>query len=375
MRKIASSVTLFTEKNQIFECIVKRILLITGMSLLLVACSKPRDLGQQYEDGVFNQVLNPVGSVNSDKSKSYSQFPEQLKKVLSHSPSLVSQHQAVYIKVGNWLKSGGDPKTLTQFGLNIEQMGGGDGHGNVLFTGYFSPVITLSRTPKGDYKYPVYRMPECGGSAGACPSREAIYNGALAGAGLELGYSNSLIDVFIMEVQGSGFVKFKGTDGLEYFAYGGKNGHAYVSIGRLLIEQGEVEKEKMSLKAIIEWASQQNEARVKALLVQNPSYVFFSPQITNDVKGTAGIPLIAGASVAADRKYLPMGSVLLAEVPQLNEQGEWNGLHVLKLLMALDTGGAVKGNHLDLYHGKGDDAGIKAGLHKHFGRVWRLTSG
>ncbi len=354
---------------------MKRILLITGLSLLLVACSKPRDLGQQYKDGVFEQVLNPVEFVNSDKSKNYSLFPAQLEQVLANSPSLSNKHQAAYIKIGNWLKSGGDPKTLPQFGINIEQMGGGDKYGNVLFTGYFSPVITLSRTPNAKYQYPVYRMPNCGGkTSSACPSRAAIYNGALKGQGLELGYSDSMVDIFIMEVQGSGFVKFTDSDALEYFAYGGKNGHAYVSIGRLLIEQGEVAKEKMSLEAIIDWAKRQPIEKVQALLIQNPSYVFFLPQSTHDVKGSAGIPLLAGASVAADRSYLPMGSVLLAEVPQLNEQGEWNGLHILKLLMVLDTGGAVKGNHLDLYHGKGNEAGIKAGHHKHFGRVWHLTS-
>lgn len=374
LRNFTTSVTLLLEMKIKHEYVVKRILLITGLSLFLVACSKPRDLGQQYKDGVFEQVLNPVESVNSDKSKNHSLFPAQLEQVLANSPSLSHKHQAVYIKVSNWLKSGADPKTLPQFGLSIEQMGGGDNYGNVLFTGYFSPVITLRRTPNAQYQYPVYRMPNCGGKVAACPSRAAIYNGALEGQGLELGYSDSMIDVFIMEVQGSGFVKFTDSDELEYFAYGGKNGHAYVSIGRLLIEQGEVEKEKMSLQAIIDWAKRQPIEKVQALLVQNPSYVFFSPQSSHDVKGSAGIPLLAGASVAADRDYLPMGSVILAEVPQLNEQGQWNGLHILKLLMVLDTGGAVKGNHLDLYHGKGYEAGIKAGHHKHFGRVWHLTS-
>lgn len=350
---------------------MKRIIFLTGISLLLAGCAKPNDFGQQYKDGTFEQILNPVSEVQSDKPRDFSLFPAQLEQVISNSPSLTNQHQSVYIKIQNWLESGADPKTLSQFGLSIEQMGGGDGYGNVLFTGYFSPVINLRRQPDAVFKYPVYRMPECGLQ---CPTRAEIYQGALVGQGLELGYSDSMIDVFIMEVQGSGFVKFEDSDALEYFAYGGKNGHAYVSIGRLLIEQGEVEKAKMSLKAIIDWANQQDEDVVERLLIQNPSYVFFSPQAQSDVKGTAGIPLLAGASVAADRAHLPMGSVLLAEIPQLNEKGEWNGIHILKLLMALDTGGAVKGNHLDLYHGKGEDAGLKAGHHKHFGRVWRLIS-
>ncbi len=200
-----------------------------------------------------------------------------------------------------------------------------------------------------------------------------IYAGALQGQGLELGYSASMLDIFMMEVQGSGFVHYEDNDQLQYFAYNGKNGHRYVSIGKVLIEQGEVSREKMSLKAIENWVKQQDEATVQELLEQNPSYVFFQPQESLDVMGTAGIPLQAHASVAADREYLPMGSVLLAEIPQLDSEGNWNGQHVLKLLLALDTGGAVKKNHLDLYHGMGGTkAGIDAGHYKHFGRVWKL---
>ena len=260
---------------------------------------------------------------------------------------------------------------LADFGLTAAQMGGGDGFGNVLFTGYFSPVIELRRHPDEVYKYPLYKMPECKDS---CPTREEVYNGVLDGQGLELGYSASLIDVFIMEVQGSGFVHYGDPKEMQYFAYGGKNGHPYVSIGKVLIEEGKIHREKMSLKAITEWANQRDEDTLKDLLIKNTSYVFFAPQTANDVKGTAGVPLVAGASVAADRAHLPMGSVLLAEIPQLNESGQWTGQHVLKLLIALDTGGAVKDNHLDLYHGMGKDAGIKAGHHKHFGRVWQLTA-
>ncbi len=259
---------------------------------------------------------------------------------------------------------------MSYFGLDIQQMGGGDGYGNVLFTGYFSPVIELRRVADNEFKYPLYRNPNCGET---CPTRAEIYNGVLDGKRLELGYSRSLIDVFIMEVQGSGFVHYGKMDELQYFAYGGKNGHPYVSIGKVLIDEGKIHREKMSLKAIVDWANRRDEETLKALLVQNESYVFFDPQSANDVKGTAGVPLVAGASVASDREYLPMGSVVLAEIPQLNEQGQWNGQHVLKLLIALDTGGAIKENHLDLYHGMGDAAGIKAGHHKHFGRVWHLT--
>ena len=340
-------------------------LLIMG----LVGCAKPTDRGQQYLDGEFDQVLNQVAVVESDKPKDFSEFRNQMEKVIERSPSMAATYQPLYQQVENWVAAGSELSDLGTYGIEVAQMGGGDGNGNVMFTGYFSPVIELRHQPDEVFRYPVYGMPEC---EGRCPSRAEIYAGALEGRGLELGYSASMLDIFMMEVQGSGFVHFDDNDQLQYFAYRGKNGHRYVSIGRILIERGEVPREKMSLKAIDDWVSQQDEDTVRELLEQNPSYVFFKPQDNLDVMGTAGIPLQAHAAVAADRDYLPMGSVLLAEVPQLDEAGNWNGKHVLKLLMALDTGGAVKKNHLDLYHGMGTQAGVDAGHYKHFGRVWKL---
>lgn len=335
----------------------------------LVGCAKPTDRGQQYVDGNFDQILNQVPTVASDKPRDYSTFAEQMALVVARSPLMASRYQALYRQIDHWAEQSGDPGKLGNYGIQIAQMGGGDEYGNVLFTGYFSPIIELRDQPDEVFSYPVYGMPICDD---ICPTRAEIYQGALAGQGLELGYSASMLDVFMMEVQGSGFVHFEDNNELQYFAYGGKNGHRYASIGRVLIERDEVPREKMSLKAIEAWVSLQDETTVRELLEQNPSYVFFKPQDNLDVMGTASIPLLAHASVAADREYLPMGSVLLAEVPQLDNEGNWNGQHVLKLLMALDTGGAVKKNHLDLYHGMGDQAGTDAGHYKHFGRVWKL---
>ncbi|WP_075762689.1 murein transglycosylase A [Photobacterium proteolyticum] len=335
----------------------------------LAGCAKPTDRGQQYLDGSFDEVLNQVPVVESDKARDYSQFSQQMILVTDRSPSMAGRYQDLYRQVESWVEQGGDPAQLGNYGIQTAQMGGGDSYGNVMFTGYFSPVIELRHEQDETFRYPVYAMPTC---EEACPTRAEIYAGALQGQGLELGYSASMLDIFMMEVQGSGFVHYDDNDQLQYFAYNGKNGHPYVSIGKVLIEQGEVPRDKMSLKAIDEWVKLQDEETVRELLEQNPSYVFFKPQDNLDVMGTAGIPLQAHASVAADRDYLPMGSVLLAEVPQLDSEGNWNGQHVLKLLIALDTGGAVKKNHLDLYHGMGTQAGIDAGHYKHFGRVWKL---
>ncbi|MCE2594847.1 murein transglycosylase A [Motilimonas cestriensis] len=358
----------------------KLIVSISAPIIFLSACAtapKPQEpvelkFGKQESNQLFTKVLNPVPKVVSDKPRDYSLFSLQMNKVKEKSPNLVRRYNGLYQQVENWAEQNGDPASLSQFGIQAAQMGGGDGQGNVLFTGYFSPVMKIRHQADSVYKYPLYGMPNC---QQHCPSRAQIYAGALANQGLEIGYSKSLLDNFMLEVQGSGFVYFEDGGDKQYFAYAGKNGHGYTSIGKVLIERGEVAKQDMSLEAIKNWAAKQDESTLRELLEQNPSFVFFKANTELDVIGAAGIPLQGGAAVAADRAYLPMGSVILAEVPQLDAKGIWTGHHVLKLLMVLDTGGAVKKNHLDLYHGLGVQAGRNAGYYKHFGRVWLLTTG
>lgn len=348
-------------------------LIVIILSVLFTSCARPTHLGQQYLDGRFGKhVLHKVKKPKTDKPKDYAGFKEQLAQV--QQSELGNAYEGLYTKVLAWHADGGVPENLPHYGITVEQIGGADRYGNVLITGYYSPVLTMSKQPTEKYMYPVHRKPdpEDADCDDKYPTRAEVYAGALQGKQLELGYSASLLDIFLMEVQGSGFVKFTDSDELVYFAYAGKNGHPYVSIGKVLIERNEIAKEDMSVQAIRAWAAQQDEATLMELLTQNSSYVFFAPQEKHDVLGTAKIPLLAYGAVAADREYLPMGSVLLAEVPQIDETGNWTGEHILNLLTVLDTGGAIKGNHIDLYCGIGELAGAHAGYLKHYGRVWCL---
>lgn len=338
--------------------------------ILIAGCARPTDRAQQYLDPEFSRPLNPVETITSNTPRSFGSFLTQAEMVVTNSPSMAEKYQPLYEQLSEWVMQSGDVAELSDYDIQFAQLSGGDDQGNVLFTGYFSPVIELRHQPDETYRYPLYSVPQqC---EEACPTRAEIYNGTLEGMGLELGYAANLIDPFIMEVQGSGFVHFGDDDTLEYFAYAGKNNHPYVSIGRVLIDRDEVPREKMSLKAIKEWVLANDEATVKEVLEQNTSYVFFQPMAAAPVKGTAGIPLVPMASVAGDRNLLPMGTPILAEVPLLNADGTWSGTHILKLLLVLDTGGAVTESHLDLYHGVGPRAGTEAGHYKHFGRVWKL---
>ncbi|WON76009.1 murein transglycosylase A [Serratia sp. UGAL515B_01] len=350
---------------------VKYLLSGAVIAVLAGCSSKPTDLGQQYKDGHLDQPLEWVNQPNARgvpvNGKDYS---DQLMEIKSASPSLFNRNNNTYQAVQNWMASGADTRQLSQFGLSAYQMEGVDNYGNVQFTGYYTPVVQARRTQQGEFRYPLYRMPAKGKRR--LPERASIYAGALDSRYI-IAYSNSLMDNFMMEVQGSGYVDYGNGQPPVFFGYGGKNGHAYRSIGKVLIDRGEVAKEDMSMQAIRHWADTHSEAEVRQLLEQNPSFVFFRPESSMaPVKGASAVPLIAKASVASDRSLIPAGTTLLAEVPLLDNKGKFTGKYEMRLMVALDVGGAIKGQHFDMYQGIGPEAGHSAGYYNHYGRVWVL---
>ncbi|MDY4280082.1 MAG: murein transglycosylase A [[Pasteurella] mairii] len=357
---------------------IRKIAVISSI-LFLLGCSSSQHtsnhstqdtnekFGAQYVGRSYQQVnLMPVLEVeNKSAVRNQGDFLTQLSNIYGYSQSLSNRFANVYRKITNWVLTGADINDLSTFDIHPQIMKGQDGYQNVLMTGYYSPVIHARHTPQGKYNQPIYAMP-----TQKRFTRAQIYAGALKGKGLELAYSDSMIDNFLLGVQGSGYVDF-GNGDLNYFAYAGQNGFDYVAVGRLLVEDGEIPKEKMSIQAIKDWANA-NPSRLQSLLERNPSYVFFKNDPNGKVRGSAGVPLVPMASIAADRNLIPSGSVLLVEVPEIDNKGNWTGKHKLNLMVALDVGGAVKGHHFDLYRGIGDEAGHIAGLSKHYGRAWLL---
>ncbi|MGE9551565.1 murein transglycosylase A [Erwinia amylovora] len=347
---------------------------ITGVFIALLAgcSSKPTDRGQQYKDGKLDQ---PLGLVNQPNAKGRpvngKDFADQVSEIQYASPAMYSRQITTYSAIKSWLMAGGDTRQLRQFGLDAYQMEGTDNYGNVQFTGYYTPVIEARYTRQGEFQYPLYRMPPRGKRR--LPSRAEIYSGALDNRYV-IGYSNSLMDNFIMDVQGSGYVDYGDGRPLMFFGYGGKNGHPYRSIGKVLIDRGEVKREEMSMQAIRQWGDEHSPAEVRELLEQNPSFVFFKPENFAPVRGASAVPLIAKASVAADRSLIPPGTVLLAEVPLLDIKGKFTGKYEMRMMVSLDVGGAIKGQHFDIYQGIGPDAGHMAGWFNHYGRVWVLKT-
>ena len=253
--------------------------------------------------------------------------------------------------------------------FNLYRLSGNDSLGNVLFTGYFTPVMKVRSVKDSIYKYPFYKYP--GSKKGILlPERSAIdFQNILKGRGLEIAWSNNLFDNFTLQVQGSGIVEFEDKT-RKILAYNGKNGHPYSSIGKHLIELGEITKENISLSAIRNWLSA-NPHREREILSINKSYVFFKLNDPTPI-GAASVPLTADYSVAVDTDIIPLGSTLLAEVPILDENDKFLK-HEYRLLFAQDRGGAIKGTgRIDLYCGIGERGIKKANGLNHYGRLWLL---
>ncbi|OCG37002.1 MULTISPECIES: murein transglycosylase A [Gilliamella] len=357
------------KENNFFNLFYSLCILI--MFSLLTGCqsntNKDIKKGRQYKDGKLPLALN-ISHPQLAPPVNISEYIIQVAKIKVASPSLYQRNEHIYKAIDAWINRSLDTSEFKKVGLNSYEMAGKDNYGNVHLTGYYTPVIRARHTPTAEFKYPIYKMPVK--TKGKLPSREQIYNGALSGKGLEIAYSNSLMDNFIMEVQGSAYIDFEDGSPLVFFCYGGKNGHGYSSIGRLLVEQGEIEKEKISIQAIKDWAKNKSEKKLKELLIQNRSFVFFKPQHNAEVKGAAAVPLEANASVAVDKSLIPIGSVVLVDVPLLENDGQYHGRREIRLMVALDVGGAIKGQHFDLYLGIGDTAGELAGYYNHYGRAW-----
>ncbi len=349
--------------------------LLSGLVIAILAgcSSRPTDRGQQYKDGRLDNALEYVNQPNATgKAVNARDYADQVLEVQAASSTLYNRNNSNYSAIEQWARAGADTRTLSQYGISAYQMEGADNFGNVQFTGYYTPVVQARYTPQGEFQYPLYRMPPKA-RGGRLPDRASIYAGALSSR-YAVAYTNSLMDNFMMEVQGSGYVDYGDGRPLTFFGYGGKNGHAYRSIGKILIDRGEVARQDMSMQAIRHWADTHSPAEVLELLEQNPSYVFFKPEPYTPVRGAAGVPLVAKASVASDRSLIPSGTTLLAEVPELNNEGKFTGRYHLRLMVALDVGGAIKGQHFDMYQGIGPQAAIPAGFYNHYGRVWVLKS-
>lgn len=234
-----------------------------------------------------------------------------------------------------------------------------------LFTGYFEPQLNGARSPSSKFRYPLYRKPPELRDGTLWLSRAEIENqNSLAGRGLEIAWIDDPVDVFFLQIQGSGRVQL--SDGsLLRVGYGGSNGHRYKSIGQELSRRGIYQPHQVSAQVIQNWV-RRNPAAGRELLQHNPSYVFFRE--IRDVpaeKGPLGAmnrSITALRTVAVDPVFVPLGA------PVWIEKGGKNPMR--RLMVAQDTGSAIKGaQRADIFFGTGDDAGRAAGQIRDPGRM------
>ncbi len=239
-------------------------------------------------------------------------------------------------------------------------------NGDGLFTGYYEPILNGSWQRTERFNVPLYRKPD--GWRGRLPNRAAITGGALAGRGLELMWVDDPVDAFFLEIQGSGRVRM--TDGsMVGLSYGGQNGHAYFPIGRHLIDIGAAPRERMSLQFIREWLAA-NPDQATAVKNLNPSYVFFRLRGGGEPRGARDMELTAGRSLAVDPDFIPLGPPMWIELTEAPVPGG----AIRRLVLAQDTGGAIKGPvRGDLFWGMGDAAKTGAGLMRARGRYHMLA--
>ena len=176
------------------------------------------------------------------------------------------------------------------------------------------------------------------------------------------------IDLFFMQIQGSGQVQL--TDGKRVrLNYADQNGHPYRSIGRWLIERGELKAEQASMQGIKSWAKA-NPALLAELLNSNPSLVFFRELAVegSGPQGAMGLALTPERSLAIDPRHVPLGAPIWLATTKPNSE-----LALTRLMLAQDTGGAIRGVvRADFYWGSGADAGSQAGKMRQQGRMWVL---
>ena len=259
-----------------------------------------------------------------------------------------------------------------------------------LITGYYEPILAGSRSRTERFRLPVYGPPEdlvAVDLASQYPDlRNLRLRGRVEGRKLVPYWSRAEIErrgagfpapvvawvadpveLFFLQIQGSGQIQLDSGNRLRV-GYADQNGHPYRSLGRYLVDRGELSLEQASMQGIKAWALA-NPGKLQDALNANPSYVFFRElPADGDPVGALGAPLSAGHSIAVDPRFVPLGApVYLATTFPLSTRA------LERLVAAQDTGGAIRGAvRADFFWGSGEEAGMHAGRMRQTGKLWLL---
>ena len=234
-----------------------------------------------------------------------------------------------------------------------------------LFTGYFEPELSGSTSRTNRYRYPVYAMPPEARISRPWLTRAQILKGdAMDGRGLEIAWVDDPVELFFLQIQGSGRISLENGSTIRV-GYSGSNGHEYRSIGTELIRRGTYAPHQVSAQVIKNWVKR-NPVDGAELLLHNPSYVFFREvsQVPSDLGplGAMNRSITTLRTVAVDPAFVPLGAPVWIEKDGKNP--------LRRLMVAQDTGSAIKGaQRADVFFGTGDKAGRQAGRLRDPGRL------
>ena len=252
-----------------------------------------------------------------------------------------------------------------------------DGEAAGLVTGYYEPLVAASRRPTDARRVPLYAPPSDLATRKPWFTRQqadTLPEAQAALKGRELAWLEDPLDALVLQIQGSGRLRIAEPDGSERLvrvAYAAHNDQPYKSIGRWLIDQGELKAGEASWPTIKDWA-RRNPKRLNEMLWQNPRLVFFReeplPDPNQGPKGAQGVPLTPGRSVAVDPQSIPYGTPLWLDTTE-----PLSARPLQRLVMAQDTGSAITGAvRADFFWGWGAEAEAQAGRMKQPLRAWVL---
>ena len=262
------------------------------------------------------------------------------------------------------------------------------------FTGYYEPLLEGSLNESEKFPVPLYGVPSDLVTVNLSNFDEKYGNGILRGKIVdqrfvkyddrdEISYQNSLqgratplawvnndIELFFLQIQGSGVIELPNED-LYRVNYADQNGHPYRAIGKILL--GEIPREKMSLKALKEYLYDHPE-RVQEILNYNPSYTFFRHIPGNGPLGNIEVPLTPERSIAMDHRLVPKGGLVFYETNLPSEISPSEEM-LQRFAVVQDTGGAIRGHgRADIFWGRGTSAEKIAGPMKENGRIFLLVA-
>lgn len=267
----------------------------------------------------------------------------------------------------------------------------------VLFTGYYEPTFPGSLIRSKEYNVPVYALPDdlkvlrLGKFRSSLKGRTIVYRQEekqilpyfsrreimaekkLAGRKLEIAWMRDAVDLFFLQVQGSGILVLPSGNKVK-LSYAGANGHNYNSIGKLLVDQEKLLLEETSMGSIRRYISKNLDEKDE-ILFHNSSYTFFELHVDPDgPKGNINVSLTPNRSIATDTSVFPKAGLayIISELPEFDEEWKAKALKPChRFVMNQDTGGAIRGaGRVDLFWGNGKRAEESAGRMRSFGKLF-----